>query len=124
MYPALNQCPVCQSDLTITQLHCHTCDTNIDGQFYSGPFTTLSSEQLAFVELFVRKEGKLNRMEAELKLSYPTIRNRLHEVIRALGYEPGKDEFAGLSDKDRRKVIEDLDKGIISTEEAMSKLQE
>jgi hypothetical protein len=28
-------------------------------------------------------------MEDELGLSYPTIRNRLHEVIRALGFEPG-----------------------------------
>ncbi len=29
-------------------------------------------------------------MEEELNLSYPTLRNRLFEVIRALGFEPGK----------------------------------
>ena len=40
----------------------------------------------------MRNEGKLNRMEDELGLSYPTIRSRLHEIIRALGYEPGQDE--------------------------------
>ena len=29
-------------------------------------------------------------MEEELNLSYPTLRNRLYDIIRALGYEPGK----------------------------------
>jgi hypothetical protein len=64
-------------------------------------------------------------MEVELGLSYPTIRNRLHEVIRALGYEPGGEEpFAGLSDTERQRILEDLDQGVISAEEAMRLLQE
>jgi hypothetical protein len=37
------------------------------------------------VEAFVRDEGKITRMEEEFSLSYPTIRSRLHEVIKALG---------------------------------------
>jgi hypothetical protein len=64
-------------------------------------------------------------MEVELDLSYPTIRNRLHEVIRALGYEPGGEEaVVGLSDTERQRILEDLDKGMISAEEAMRLLQE
>ncbi len=58
-------------------------------------------------------------MESELGLSYPTIRNRLHEVIRAMGYEPGKDEPSDLSDDIRRNILEDLDSGKISPEDAM-----
>ena len=63
------------------------------------------------------------RMEGELQLSYPTIRNRLHEVIRAMGYEPGKDESAEMGEDRRRKVLEDLDSGKISAENAMRVLR-
>ena len=41
----------------------------------------LSPEQLAFAETFIRCEGKLNRMETEMGLSYPTLRARLNELI-------------------------------------------
>ena len=124
MHPVISQCPVCQSDLTITRLHCRTCDTTIDGYFFAGPFAQLNREQLEFIETFIRCEGKLNRMEGELKLSYPTIRNRLHEVIRALGYEPGDDEPTGLNEEARQKVLEDLSQGNITAEDAMRILQE
>ena len=63
-------------------------------------------------------------MEEEFNLSYPTIRSRLHEVIRALGFEPGKDSGTVLSEEERRQILEDLDKGKISSEEAMRMLEE
>lgn len=96
MNPVLTQCPVCKDELVITHLQCQTCNTSIEGHFFSGPFASLSREQLAFIEVFIRLEGKLSRMEGELGLSYPTIRNRLHEVIRAMGYEPGEGGSADL----------------------------
>ena len=71
----------------------------------------------------MRCEGKITRMEDEIGLSYPTIRNRLHEVIRALGYEPGGEE-PKLTDEDRQRILEDLDAGRISAEEAMQLLKE
>jgi len=77
-----------------------------------------------FVETFVRLEGKITHMEKEMGLSYPTIRNRLHEVIRALGYEPGGVESeTTLSDDDRQQILNDLDAGSISYEEAIELLQ-
>src|SRR5512144_756651 len=98
MNASLTRCPVCGNELTITRLHCQACDTTLEGHFTGGPFAHLSTEQLNFIETFVRCEGKITRMEMELELSYPTIRNRLHEVIRALGYEPGKEEPAEISE--------------------------
>jgi hypothetical protein len=78
---------------------------------------------LDFIVTFVRCEGKINRMEDELNLSYPTIRNRLHEVIRALGFEPGKDETIEVSAEKRNHVLEDLELGKISADEAMRLLR-
>jgi hypothetical protein len=123
MYPALTRCPVCQNELVVSRLHCPSCDTAIEGRFTTGHFANLTQEQLDFIVTFVRCEGKINRMEDELKLSYPTIRNRLHEVIRALGFEPGKEESPEIDDETRRSVLEDLDAGKISAEDAMRLLR-
>lgn len=119
MYPALTRCPVCRNELVVSRLHCPSCETSIEGRFTTGHFANLTQEQLKFIITFVRCEGKINRMEDELKLSYPTIRNRLHEVIRAMGFEPGKDESPEIDDEKRRSVLEDLDAGKISAEDAM-----
>jgi hypothetical protein len=119
------RCPLCGGEVTVTRIYCQDCDTTIEGRFTGGPFSQLTQEQLSFVEKFIRCEGKITRMEVELDLSYPTIRNRLHEVIRALGYEPGGEEpIPGLSDTERQRILEDLDQGVISAEEAMRLLQE
>lgn len=119
------RCPLCNGELSVTRIYCHDCDTTIEGRFTTGAFSQLNQEQLAFVELFVRCEGKISRMESEINLSYPTIRNRLHEIIRAMGYEPGGgDETPGMSDQERQRILEDLDKGVISAEKAMQMLQE
>jgi len=88
-------------------------------------FAQLSPEQLGFVETFIRCEGKITRMESEIGLSYPTIRNRLHEVIRAMGYEPGAtDEHIALSEGKRQQILEDLDNGKINAKDAMRMLSE
>lgn len=119
------RCPICDGEITITRLYCRDCDSTIEGRFSGGPFSDLTQEQLDFVEVFVRNEGKIKRMEDELDLSYPTIRNRLHEVIRALGYEPGGgDEDEGLSEEERQQILEQLDTGTISAEQAMELLRE
>ncbi len=123
MKTALSKCPVCDGDLTVTRLHCDNCDTTIEGRFANGAFAGLTPEQLDFIETFVRCEGKITRMEEEMALSYPTIRNRLLEVIRALGYEPGKEDLPDVSDEKRKSVLEELDAGRISAEKAMQLLQ-
>ena len=123
MYAAPSRCPVCRSELEVSRLHCPSCDTTIDGRFTGGPFAHLTAEHLDFIVTFVRCEGKINRMEQELDLSYPTIRNRLHEVIRALGFEPGKDEVVEVTAEKRNAVLESLEAGKISADEAMRMLR-
>ncbi|MDI9549401.1 MAG: DUF2089 domain-containing protein [Chloroflexota bacterium] len=109
-------------EIVVTRFYCPGSDVTVEGRFaVTTPFPQLSQEQLRFVEIFLKCEGKLNRMEGELGLSYPTIRSRLLEIIRALGYEPGKDE--ATIQADRRSVLDELDSGAITFEEAMSRLR-
>jgi len=124
MKPSLNKCPVCGEDLVVSRYHCEACDTTIEGRFENSAFPGLTAEQIEFVKTFVRLEGRINRIEQEQKWgSYPTIRNRLREVIRAMGYEPGREEPAEISDETRRAVLEQLDSGKISAEDAMRRLR-
>jgi hypothetical protein len=124
MNPLLGTCPVCGESLEVTRLHCRNCDTTIEGHFNTGAFDRLSPEQLVFAETFIRNEGKLNRMEKELGLSYPTLRSRLNDLIRAMGYEVGQEESpAAISDEERRQILDDLATGKVTSEEAVQRLQ-
>jgi hypothetical protein len=123
MNSALANCPVCGRALTVERYHCESCETSIEGRFESHDLPGLSAGQIEFVRIFVRCEGKINRMEAELGLSYPTIRNRLHDVIRAMGYEPGRDESPLAELERRRSILNELDAGRISADEALQTLR-
>ena len=120
-HPVMGRCPVCHELLEVTRLHCRHCDTSIEGHFSLGRLYQLSPEQLFFVETFVRCEGKINRVEEELGISYPTVRNRLHEVIRALGYDV-RDDVSRTSE-DRRAILEQLAAGEITSEAAVKLLK-
>jgi hypothetical protein len=129
MLPLPRKCPLTGGDVIVTRIYCPDADLTIEGHFAveQPPFAQLAPDQLKFVEIFVRNEGKLNRMEDELGLSYPTIRSRLLEIIRALGYEPGKEEAAAAPAAppplDRKSILADLDAGRISFDDAMQMLQ-
>ena len=124
----LRSCPVCGGELSVTRLHCSACDTTIEGHFSHAatPFGTLTAEQTQFLLAFIRCEGRFTRLEQELNLSYPTLRNRLGDIIRAMGFEPEKDEQPAaprLSLEDRRRILEELEAGKISYAEAQSRLR-
>jgi hypothetical protein len=62
-------------------------------------------------------------MEEELNLSYPTLRNRFNEILRALGYEPGREESpVRLTTEDRMRILDELAMGVISPEDAQLRL--
>lgn len=123
MNPVIGQCPICHDTLHVTRLQCRNCDTSIEGHFTLGRLYYLTSEQLAFVETFIRCEGKINRVEQEIGLSYPAVRARLTEVIRAMGYEVGGSGEKGVSEEARREILAELNAGSISAEEALELLR-
>src|SRR5262245_49727067 len=86
MAKLLTRCPVCEGTLGISELTCGRCRTRIQGTFDPCRFCRLAPEHLAFVETFLRCEGNLSRVEKELNLSYPTVRNKLTAALTALGF--------------------------------------
>lgn len=88
-YKMPGSCPVCGDRLDVTSLACRSCSTAITGSFEPCRFCQLSPEHLGFVEVFVKNRGNIKEIERELGISYPTVRNRLDQVIAALGYAVG-----------------------------------
>ncbi len=120
-HPVAGRCPICGDVLDVTRMHCRSCDTSLEGQFTLGRFSRLSPEQIAFAETFLHCEGKITRVEDELGISYPTVRNRLAEVIRALGFEV-EGEVVTNADR-RREVLGQLSAGQITPDEAVRLLK-
>jgi hypothetical protein len=124
----LRSCPVCGGELAVSRLHCSACDTTIEGHFSHAatPFGTLNNDQTQFLLAFIRCEGRFTRLEQELNLSYPTLRNRLAEILKAMGFEPDREEAPAtprLSIEDRRRILEELEGGQISYAEAQRRLR-
>lgn len=123
MNPVIGQCPICRDTLHVTRLHCRNCDTSIEGHFTLGRLYYLSSDQLNFVDTFLRCEGKIKWVEKELGLSYPAVRARLTDVIRTMGYEVGASDNKEVSEETRIEVLTELNKGNVSAEEALDLLR-
>jgi hypothetical protein len=122
MYPVIGICPVCEEPMVVTRLYCRSCSSALEGHFSLGKFYELTPEQLAFAEIFIRCEGKITRVEQELGISYPTVRARLDELIRALGYEIQEHE-PDMSQQEREAIIEQLASGEITSAEAVTLLK-
>ncbi|MGB1249971.1 MAG: DUF2089 domain-containing protein [Candidatus Promineifilaceae bacterium] len=123
MHAAPGICPICTSDLEVTRLHCRQCDTAIEGRFVLNRFAQLNEEQLAFVELFVQLEGKLNRLGQELDLSYTAVRARLSEVVEAFGDDVDEPPTVHVSAEKRMEILAMVQSGAISAETAVELLK-
>jgi len=122
----LDQCPSCGGELEITRLSCTECETVIMGRYEATRFAALSPESLHFIEVFIKNRGNIKQMERELNDSYWTIRARLDEVIKELGFEVEPAENEEMLAQ-RRTILERLDQGEISATEAaemLSKLKQ
>jgi hypothetical protein len=62
-------------------------------------------------------------VEREMGISYPTVRSRLDEVIRALGYKVESDETEIAKSQRRKEILEALSAGEISSDEAIKMLK-
>ena len=119
MNPILTACPVCSGELTSTRLECRVCNTALEGEFSLGRLGRLSAEQLQFVELLAQHRGNINHVANSLGVSYTTARTRMDEVAAALGAST-----APSAAPNRRTILQQLENGAISAEEALRLLQE
>jgi hypothetical protein len=91
-------------------------DISIEGLFDLPPLAKLPMEEQVFVAAFVRSHGSIKEMERLFGVSYPTVKNRLNRISEKLSFL--EIEIA----EEGSEVLEQLDRGEISVDEALKRL--
>jgi hypothetical protein len=113
--------PVSGGELIVTRLESPESGIVIEGVFSLGWIGRLTPEQLEFVGHLVRSRGNVQKVAADLNVAYNTARNRLDDIVAALG-EPV--ERGGEERERRTDVLRRLSEGEIGFDEAMRLLEE
>ncbi|HDS02204.1 MAG TPA: DUF2089 domain-containing protein [Firmicutes bacterium] len=117
----INICPVCGEPLTVTELHCDGCGTSLSGRFMPDRGCALSPEIMEFIKVFIYAEGNIKQVERLMNCSYPKVKNLLKKAKEELDVS-SKNE--SMSSEQKNKILEQLNKGEITFDEAMERLQE
>jgi hypothetical protein len=129
VHPVIGRCPICQHELAVTRLHCRACGSTIEGAFNLGPLQRLSREQINFVETLILARGSLKEVGAALNMSYPTVNNRLNDILIALGHgdrvktSDPPEPNPGISRDQRREILTQVREGKLSADEAQELLR-
>lgn len=102
--------------VTIERVRVADSGIAIEGNFTLPPLANLSAEDQVFVMAFMRCHGSIKEMEEMFGISYPTVKNRLNRIAGQLQF------VETVKINPREAVIDELERGDISTEEAIRRL--
>jgi hypothetical protein len=89
----------------------------VEGSFTLPELARLTLEDQIFITAFLRSHGSIKEMEQVFGVSYPTIKARLNRIA-------GQLEFVDTNPSpSRAEVLERLNKGELSAEEAIQALE-
>jgi hypothetical protein len=121
LQPLITHDPVSGGELIVTRLESPQSGILIEGAFSLGWIGRLTPEQLKFVGHLVRSRGNVQKVAAELDIAYNTARNRLDDIVAALGESLQRDE----EERARRiTVLQRLSAGELEFDEALRLLEE
>lgn len=78
------QCPSCESSLSVTQLSCGNCYTSVSGNYSLPLLLQITEEEQNFILQFFLSSGSLKEMATQMGNSYPTVRNKLDDIIQKI----------------------------------------
>ena len=114
---APRDCPVCGERLALTRLSCQECGTELSGEFESCEFCSLGPDDRDVLRVFLASRGNMKDLERHLGVSYPTARARFDALLARLGLAPERPV-----PNPRVELLEQLAKGEIDVDQAMTKL--
>jgi len=102
--------------ITIERVRVVDSGIAIEGSFAPPTLASLSAEDQVFVMAFIRCHGSIKEMEEMFGISYPTVKNRLNRIARQFEFV----EIVKITASE--EVIDELERGEISAEEAIRRL--
>ena len=94
----------------------------VEGSFDLPPLAQLSVDDQVFVAAFVKSHGSIKEMERLFGVSYPTIKSRLNRLSAALDSELNVE--AAPPAADRSEILDRLERGEITAEQAAEALRQ
>lgn len=111
-----SSCPACSGKIFVSELRCPDCDTAVRGEFNISPLGNLSDDQINFIKIFLLSRGNIKEVESRMGISYPTVRNKLDEVISSLAERETKKMTPA-------EVLDALEAGKINASQAAQLLE-
>ncbi len=81
------QCPSCESPLAVSKMTCPSCNTEVNGKYDLPILLRLSRENQEFIINFLLSSGSIKEMAKQAGLSYPTMRNKMDDLIESIKKE-------------------------------------
>ncbi len=81
-------CPSCGASLVVVRLECPACGTEVTGEYPLCPVCRLEGDTRRLFDLFMKARGNLKKVQRELGLSYPTVRQRIEDMFQSMGHGP------------------------------------
>jgi hypothetical protein len=110
------RCPDCNKPMMPIACKCSICGIRMEGNFTVSILSQLPPDDQALVIAFMHSFGSIKKIQDLLDVSYPTARARIAEVIKRL------DSTMNVPDEQENEILEKLERGDISFEEAMENL--
>ena len=126
------RCPSCNGQLYPRLLVCDSCGLKVEGEFVLNEFDSLTPDELHFLRVFIHCEGRIRDMEAALGVSYPTVKGLLASIKGKLARSSPRfaasapraaSDSAGASQATAEDVLDQLESGTISHEEAVRRIR-
>jgi len=102
-------------EITVERVKVVESGIAIEGSFALPALANLSYEDQVFIMAFVRAHGSIKDMETMFGISYPTVKNRLNRIAARF-------EFVEIVQTPGEDVLDELERGEISAEEAVRRL--
>jgi len=83
-------CPRCNERLLATKLACDNCELELNGDFPLSKFDYLSTDELEFIECFLKYQGNFKAVQNEKSMSYPATKKKLTDILDKLKLTPQK----------------------------------
>jgi hypothetical protein len=109
------ECPSCGGNLSIIELQCENCNTVIKGKYVIPKLIRLQEDEMEFLISFLSSRGNIKEIEKELKISYPTVKAKLDNLLMSLGI---KNRIETTTDF-KKSILDSIEKGEMKVEEAV-----
>lgn len=94
---SMRYCPVCGEKLKIKKMACPGCQAEFPVNRELSAYEQLSDENAFFLKTFLMCRGNMKEVQERLKMSYPTAKKHLDELLVVLGLKEEQKTITGVT---------------------------